>query len=240
MMRHLPFLLTLFPLTLHAQGWGVNQPVDQQLSAITVYGGGCFPAIQAQLNFGQPPVDGVTYYYKVVGITTDGEYTMVPGPGQALAVNDLVPVQQFEHQVYNSGTFGGLELEVWAMGTPTTPGQSHPCSSSDLWMSNLLLCNEGLTCLIGSNCTTQLSTGVPGSARNNALVLPNAFNGYTLQWNGTPLVSGSVIDPSGRTIQVLSAATPTAQLGHLPSGVYILHLITTDGNWQRMTFPIVH
>lgn len=237
MLRSLLPCIALVPLILHAQGWSVGQPVEQQLSAITVYGGGCFPAIQAQLSFGQPPVDGVTYYYKVISITTDGEYTMWPGPGTALAVDDMIPVQQFSHQVYNSGSFGGLELQVWAIGTPTTAGQAHPCASSELWMSNLLPCNEGLNCAIASNCVTELGTGVGDAAAEASLQLPNAANGFMLQWPGTVLTSGEVRDLRGRLVHTLSSGTG-GSLAHLPDGLYVLHLNTGDGRSVRTTFPI--
>lgn len=231
--------LSLATLALHAQNWLVNQPVDVQVSAVTVYGGGCFPATQAILNFSAPAVDGVTYFYKVIGITTDGEYTMVPGPAVALQVDDMIPVSVQDNQVFNTGTFGGLELQVWAVGTPTMEGQAHPCSSSELWMSNLLLCNEGLTAIVQTNCATELSTGLTDMDRSTiSYIPPSSMNGYQLQLTVNEPVSGRIIDMQGRVVAMFGTDQRTIDLSGLPGGVYVLTLLGNTGQIVHSTFTI--
>ncbi len=171
-------LSTLTIGSVSAQAWVVGQPVMFQLSEISVFGGGCFPAAQANLNFPLYPVSGITYYYLVTGHSSPGDYTMVPGPANPLLVGDTVHITSSTHAVYNTGGFGGLDLEIWAEGTPTVPGQVHICSFSMLWLSNLLLCEEGLINTSSASCETELSTGMNENTSDDIrFVAPMASNG---------------------------------------------------------------
>lgn len=242
MIRTLLFF-TLAPVACagFSQNWIVGQAFDTQLSSITVHGGGCYPATQAILAFGTTPVDGVHYYYKVVGITTDGEYTMLPGPVTALSVGDTVHMNPANHLVFNSGTFGGLELQAWAEGTPTTAGQAHPCAANDLWMSNLLPCNEGLSCAISSGCETEIGNGITDNRTEAfALIAPSVGNGFNLQLTGGSISGGMILDLQGRVITTLANGQHGADMSTMPDGVYVLDVAGADGSRFCRRFSLLH
>jgi hypothetical protein len=236
-MKHMTLALALFATTTaHAQNWIVGQPVDMQVSSIAVYGGGCWPDLQAHLNFGLPAVAGVTYYYLVTDII-DGTYTVTPGPAGPLSIGDTITIHPAQETlVYNEAASGGLFMQVWATGTPTTAGQVHPCVMGDLWMSNLLLCFEGLNCLLQTNCTTEISNAIDAAMPNDALsfTLPTAGNGYQLQVNGAASVR--VVDMQGRVVATEEGTGLRMHLGALPAGAYLLHM---ERNGQVRTERVV-
>jgi len=240
MMKPYALLLTLAcTTTLHAQNWEVGMPVDIQISTITVYGGGCAPGVQATLFMPLLPVDGITYYYRVIN-TNGGTYTMVPGPANVLNAGDTVhfPTTQIS-EVYNAANQGGLEMEVRAEGTPTTAGQTHPCTSNDLWMSNLLLCNEGLTSLISLGCETQPSTvGIDEANNTLAFIAPLAANGFQLQILDAQVRSVRVLDAHGRVVSTSTVATPRMDLSVQPDGVYLLQAERNNGQVLTQRFVL--
>ncbi len=221
-MKPYALLLTLAcTTTLHAQNWEVGIPVDIQISTITVYGGGCAPGVQATLFMPLLPVDGITYYYRVIN-TNGGTYTMVPGPANVLNVGDTVhfPITQID---------GGLQRgqSRWAGNggprrrNPTTAGQTHPCASNDIWMSNLLLCNEGLTSQISLGCETQPSTvGIDEVNTALTFIAPLAANGFELQVLDAQVRMVRVLDAQGRVVSTSTVATPRMDLNTQPDGVY--------------------
>jgi hypothetical protein len=214
--------------------------VDEQLSTLTVYGGDCYPGIQATLTLGAPAVDGIIYYYKVISIITDGEYTMVPGHAAALQIGDTIHNAPVDFLVFNTGTYGGLELQVWAEGTPTAAGQTHPCGSNDLWQSNLLLCNEGLSWIIQGTCATEFSSGVNALvADQGTVVLPQAANGYQLQWPGMSVLRGAVLDMQGRIVASLASGQQSLDANGFANGTYLLVMDRTNGPAVRRTFTLV-
>jgi len=226
--------------TTQAQNWTVGTPVDMQISAITVYGGGCYPGVQANLLFPVTPVDGLTYYYRVIN-TNGADYTMVPGPANVLAVGDTVHVPTTQiTEVYNTQNFGGLEMEIRVEGTPTTVGQAHPCAFNDLWLSNLLLCNEGLTSVISLNCVT-IAGGV-GIEEGNTNVLhfiaPLATNGYQLQVIDTEVATARVLDLQGRVVSSANGASPRMDMGTQPDGVYVIQAERTNGQVLTQRFVL--
>lgn len=223
----------------NAQNWIVGQAVDANLSSLIVYGGGCYPGIQALLNYSGPSVDGVALYYKVVSIETDGEYTMNPGTGSALIIGDLVPLTAVGHQVYNTGTYGGLGLEVHAIGTPTTPGQTHPCAPNDLWMSNLLLCQEGLSNSASGGCVTEQSTGIAIAEEDRfAFMLPSVANGFRLQLADPALLAATVSDMHGRAVATIAGGQRSAELNSLAPGAYVVDAIRTNGHRVQRRFVL--
>ena len=239
MKKHvLTTLLALSGTASFAQNWIVGEPVDMQVSSVTVYGGGCGPGPQATLALNVPPVSGITYYYRVIGITTDGEYTMYPGPAAPLQVNDTIHVGPFGNLVYNSGSFGGLELEAWVEGAPTMPGEAHPCAPNNLWMSNLLLCNEGLSCTVPGACVTEVSSGLamPGGA-GLSFDPPCTANGFSLSCYG-PVRTGRVTDLQGRAVAEFSGGRTIVDASAWPSGAYVVHLSGNDGTALRRTFVL--
>lgn len=236
-MKHITLVLALFATTTtHAQNWIVGAPVDMQVSSVAVYGGGCWPDLQAHLNFGLPPVAGVTYYYMVTDII-DGTYTVTPGPAGPLSIGDTITIHSAQETlVYNEAASGGLFMQVWATGTPTAAGQAHPCAANDLWMSNLLLCFEGLNCLLQASCTTEISNSVQSATAVDAIsyILPSAGNGYRLQVNSPANVR--VVDLHGRVVAQEQGTALRMDLSTLPMGAYVLHL---EHNGQVRTERVV-
>ncbi len=213
--------------TLTAQNWTVGVPVDVQISTVTVYGGGCAPDPQATLFIPLLPVTGVTYYYRVVN-TNGGTYTMVPGPANVLAAGDTVHVPTTQiTEVYNQAGAGGLELEVRAEGTPTVAGETHPCAPNNLWMSNLLLCNEGLNCLIQLSCQTVAgSTGVEENTADQ--VWYSAAMGQ-VRILDAGIRTAQVLDAQGRVVAATNVSGGTMDLGARPAGLYTVRAQRADG-----------
>ncbi len=238
MMKPYALLLSIAcTTTLHAQNWEVGVPVDVLISNITVYGGGCAPGVQATLFMPLLPVDGVNYYYRVIN-TNGGTYTMVPGPANVLNVGDTVhfPTTQIT-EVYNTANQGGLEMEVRAEGTPTTPGQTHPCASNDLWLSNLLLCNEGLTSVISLSCETQPSTvGIDEETTTLSFIAPLAANGFQLQVLDAQVHVVRVLDAQGRVVCTSTGSTSRMDLSTQPDGVYVLQAERVSGQVLTQRF----
>ena len=227
--------------TASAQSWLVGQPVMTQLSEISVFGGGCFPSAQAMLNYPLYPVTGITYYYLVVGHASPGDYTMVPGPANPLLVGDTVHITSATHTVYNTGAFGGLDLQIWAEGTPTVAGQQHICTVNNLWLSNLLLCEEGLTNTVSAGCETQLSTAVNGVASNDIRFLaPMASTGFTLRVLDTDVAQAQVWDMQGRNVATLLSGQRQVDASAFLDGAYILNVLRTNGERATVRFVLVH
>ncbi|MCC7503020.1 MAG: T9SS type A sorting domain-containing protein [Flavobacteriales bacterium] len=240
MMKPYALLLSLAcTTTLHAQNWEVGMPVDVQISTITAFGGGCSPGPQATLFMPLLPVDGITYYYEVIN-TNGGTYTMVPGPANVLNVGDTVhfPITQIT-EVYNAANQGGLELVVHAEGIPTTPGQTHPCASNDIWMSDFQLCNEGLTSVISLGCETQPSTvGIDEANTALSFIAPLASNGFVLQVLDAQVRTVRVLDAQGRVVSTSTVATPRMDLNSQPDGVYLLQAERSNGEVRTHRFVL--
>jgi hypothetical protein len=193
-----------------------------------VFGGGCSPGPQASLFIPLLPVTGVTYYYRVIN-TNGGVYTMDPGPANVLAVGDTVHVPATQiTEVFNQANMGGLELEIRATGTPTVAGETHPCAPNNLWISNLLLCNEGLSCLIQLACqTTAISTGI-GEAS-----LGSPWYGVTdgqVRLLDTGIRAAQVLDAQGRVVASTHIGGGTLELGLMPTGLYVVRGLRADGS----------
>jgi hypothetical protein len=241
MIKHSAFILALTAtVSTQAQNWIVGAPIDMQISAITVFGGGCYPGVQANLFFPVTPVTGITYFYRVLN-TNGGSYTMVPGPANVRAVGDTVHVPTTQiTEVYNTQLSGGLELEIRAEGTPTVGEEVHPCEYNDLWISNLLLCNETLSSLISTNCNTAVgSVGIDeASASTLRFIAPLAANGYQLQVIDTEVATSRVLDLQGRVVSSANGASPRMDMGTQPDGVYVIQAERTNGQVLTQRFVL--
>lgn len=240
MMKPYALLATMaLTTTLSAQNWTVGVPVNMQVSEIGVYGGGCSPGPQATLYLDHPAVDGITYYYEVTNIV-NGVYTMVPGPAGILMVGDTIHVpSNFITTVFNQQASGGLEMRVVAAGTPTTAGQEHPCTASQFWISNLLLCNEGLSTTLSSSCTVQ-----PGSTQGIAdLAGSNAWfssNGTSVRLMDPTIRTAQLVDVQGRVVATTSTTGGMLELGAQPSGMYVVRAQRADGNVLAERVMLAH
>jgi hypothetical protein len=229
MMRPYSLLATIALTTaVSAQNWTVGTPVSMQVHEVAVFGGGCYPGVQAVLNLQHTQVTGVTYYYEVTNIT-NGVYTMVPGPAGILAIGDTIHVPASGiSEVYNQQTSGGLEMRVIAGGTPTVAGESHPCTASQFWISNLLLCNEGLSSALSDGCTTVNGSGMSIGEINGGGAWYMA-NGDQVRITDNSIRSAQVIDAQGRVVSATNTVGGILDLGTEPTGVYVLRAQRASG-----------
>lgn len=222
------FLFSLTCAHAQAQNWTVGVPAAFKWSELTLFGG-CHPNPDYNITFSAPSVDGVEYVAIVDAVTPPGVNQIAPlGPGP-LNVGDTVDlVVGAPNTVYFPSGSGSMSLSLWAIGTPTTAGQTHPCTFNTLWLSNLLLCPEGLSKTVAGACTVQPGTVEVAEVGAEAatVVLPSAANGWILSTNGShegPIV---LLDATG---QVIDRQLPMDLSAH-PNGVYLLQLTRADGS----------
>jgi hypothetical protein len=85
----------------------------------------------------------------------------MPG-NDTLATGDsiLIPGGGNLYSLYFFLGGGLLDMSIKAVGVPTTVGQVHPCQPNNLWMSNLMICDEGLSPVINNNCMVEAGTSL--------------------------------------------------------------------------------
>lgn len=179
-------VINLFIPKANAQNWTVGVPVDMSISYLTKYGFDCVQSNQADFNMNiiLNSVSGIQYLaivdsvqnIAVINNTTD---TLFQGDTLFLTQGN----NNYAVSFLNGG--GSISFNFKAVGTPTTAGQNHPCASSDMWMSNLLLCNEGLTLNVQNTCSVDDATSINQlNNSNTSLQFPNMSNQFQLQLNG--------------------------------------------------------
>jgi hypothetical protein len=226
-----------------AQDWTVGEPVNMLLYTQTFYGG-CNPNADYTWTFPTSPVTGVDYLVKITAMDPpNGVVAIVPGLPDGGLGDELV----FNTTVQRTVTFGNSTtsavLEFRAQGTPTTAGQTHPCSASPFWISNLMLCPEGLIPNVNDGCTVQ---GGATSVSCYALSKPG------LQWPTTPngqrlLISlpsfetatVRIVDVSGRLMLSRKMGENAAlDLSGFTEGAYVLDLVRSTGSVITKRFMI--
>jgi hypothetical protein len=223
----------------YAQNWAVGVPINVQVTEITVNGGGCSPGPQATLFLGAPPVTGMTYYYEVVSIT-NGVYTMIPGPAGILAVGDTIHLGPGgANTVFNQQTSGSLQLRAKVQGTPTVAGQSHPCNTNSFWISNLLLCNEGLSTTLLSGCTTQDGSTI-GISELTGESTWFVSNGNALRITDNSVRSAQVIDAQGKVVAATNTIGGSLDLGTEPTGIYVVRAQRANGEVVTKRIVVSH
>lgn len=235
-------LIALFSISItsQAQNWTVGVPVSMLLSDLTLNSDNCWnQGMQADdvIFFPNSLVDGIDHIY-VINSTSQG--VGFGAPNNVVNVGDTVhitqPQQQF--QIYFTGGPGGsLSLSVYAAGTPTMPGQQHPCAASNLWFGNLLICNTGINNNIQTNCTTQSATAVSDVSSSEPLAqLPSPQTGNVLSIsNVSPSALLVVYDITG---SVVSKTTGTQlgtgiSLNHLQEGIYFYSLVFNGQEYTK-------
>jgi hypothetical protein len=230
MKRTLPFFTAaLLTSTICAQNWTVGVPAAFKFSAVMTWGGGCYPGSDQNIVLGGPDVFGMQYYAIVDSVTPAGTNTISPGGLTPLNAGDTV---QLSNGGMNSCLFptgsGTMYLSLWMIGTPTTAGQVHPCVYNDLWMSNLMICPEGLSTSISGTCTVQ--PGTVGLTDNpdiaQQLQFPSPANGNTLR----------ILDPAVRSVEVFNACgsrmasiTSGSLVCDWSEGVYFVRVSSSEG-----------
>ena len=238
MKRTLPlFTAVLLTGSVAAQTWTVGTPAAFKWSQATYSGGGCYPGPDQNLFFSAPSVYGVQYVAIVDAVSPVATNQIAPYGLTPLNVGDTVEVVPGSpNSIYFPSGTGSMTLSYWAIGTPTTAGQSYPCTFSDLWMSNMMLCPEGLSTTVQGSCTVQAGTaGITGNVANDpAITFPSAANGWTLNVANSSLASAKVLDITGKTI---TRKFP-ANLSGLPDGIYVVQGTRPDGTTSTHRFVL--
>lgn len=221
------FLLFNFNF-INAQNWTVGVPVDMSISYLTRYAFGCAPQPDFSMNIVLPNVTGIQYLAIVdsvqdIAVIVSNNDTLLQGDTLVLSPGD----NNYSVSFLN-GT-GNISFNFKAIGTPSTAGQTHPCAFNDIWMSNLLLCNEGLTLNVPTNCTVDAATAI-SSLENNAsfIQFPNSGNHFQLQLNNNKSYNFiGIYDITGK--QIFSNTTSHSGTISIPceklnSGIYFIKL----------------
>lgn len=234
-------LLTTTALATRAQNWTVGLPVDMLLYTQPFFGG-CTPGTDYTFNFPPSAVSGVDHIIRVVNVEPPGAtLDLLPGlSGATAGANMVVDAAVMRNLTMAPGTVSAL-LEFRAVGIPSTEGQSHPCNASPFWISNLMICPEGLIPNVNDGCTVQAGiTSIPELMADPVLQWPSPANGQLLRLqNG---LQAEVVDLHGRVVaaQARSTGASSLGLGHLAPGVHVLRLISADGTATAQRFLINH
>lgn len=214
-----------------AQSWTVGQPVDMLLYAQPFYGG-CSPAPDYTFTMPMSTVSGVDYKVVITEVVpANGSVSIYPGLANGVLNSELVLDATVERSVTLAPGTTSATLQFKAQGTPTQPGQVHPCNGSAFWMSNLMFCPEGLMPNIDDGCVVQdMTTHVGGTTSGVPLVqYPSAANGQRLIIDRQSATTASfrILDGVGRVVRSGSVGQQTVvELSALPHGIYTLDLQT--------------
>lgn len=229
--------ISLFSITSFSQSWTVGQPVNMLLTSLTHSGGGCYPTDDFVFHIQGSQVTGVDYYAYVMSVPPNTVYVM-PG-NDTLAVGDSLLISPGPNSVmvYFYGGSGSVTFDFRAIGIPTTAGQPHPCSTSSLWLSNLLICHEGLTASINNNCTVLPMTVMIENGFSGAeIIFPNERNNYLLKAERShPVQRISIYGISGNEI-LRSNSLPEINCASLSNGIYFVTVLTADNKLLTRKF----
>jgi len=227
---NLAFALFIFlNFAAKAQNWTVGVPVDMQVSYLTKYSGFCAPGQpDFKINVVCNQIDGIEY---IIIIDSLVDIAVIPFPLDTVELGDTL----FLNTGNNIFTFsfvngpGNISFNIKAIGTPTTAGQTYPCAFSDLWSSNLLLCNEELVLILQNDCSVDASIGINQLDENNASIqFPNLSNQYQLQVSNLKAADIiSICDITGKQIKVkptINSSTLSIPCHDLNSGIYFITL----------------
>ena len=237
MKRTLTLLLTATSIAITtAQNWTVGVPVNFQLTEVNLWGGGCFPTADQTFYIDPSAVSGIQHIAIVSAVTPPGVNTVVPGPPSPLSVGDtIILTGSGARSVYFPTGTGTLDLKIFAVGTPTTAGQVHPCVYNTLWISNLGICPEALSHNLSTTCTVQPGgVGIAEPPVQPSIEFPSALNGWRLWAEGAARLD--VVDATGSTI--MTSTGNNADANGLVSGVYFARITGSDGDLRTLRFTI--
>ncbi len=238
-------LVALLTTTAEAQNWIVGEQVDLTFTQISLYGSGCAPDADEALNFPGSTVSGVDHIAVITSVNSAGPVIVIPGPTAPLSMGDTIWLtgSVIRNVVFTAGA-GAVELKFKAVGTPTMAGQPHPCTGSDLWVSDLGICPETLSLLIENDCTTENSTGITDDPDGRSwFTAPSAANGGRVEVHGASPESIRVMDLQGRMVStpVMDAIDGASMnMDAVPAGIYVICAIALNGELLTRSFPVVH
>lgn len=226
-----------------AQNWTVGEPVDMLLYSQPFYGN-CNPSPDYTFTFPVSPVTGVDYKLLIVAMDPpDGVASISPGLENGGLGDGLI----FNAAVQRTVTFGtgtsSAVFEFRAQGTPLVAGESHPCSASPFWISNLMFCPEGLIPNVNDGCTVQAgATAIPCYALTEPMIQwPAPLNGQHLAISLPSFETAAIriVDVDGRLVSSTSMGqNGTIDLSGLPDGIYVMDLMRSTGSVITKRFLI--
>ncbi len=222
-------LIALFPLVSQSQNWTVGTPVNMVLNSNLFHSSGCFPTADQHFTVNGSTVSGVNYYLYVNSAPLDSVY-IFPGM-DTLATGDsiLIPSGGNYFALYFFNYGGLLDMSIKAVGTPTTVGQVHPCQTSSLWMSNLMICDEELTPIINNSCAV-------AAGGTNLMIEIFGTNSYCAE-PCTGIADASVTGGTFPYSYLWSNGETTVAITDLCAGTY--SLTVTDANSATATANVV-
>ena len=237
------FLAAGFFSNSYSQSWIVGTPVNMYLTTLTHFGGGCYPQADFIFHIQGSQVTGVNFVAIVTSVPPNSVFIT---PGQdTLAIGDTILLSPGMNNVsvYFFNGSGSVNFEFRAIGVPVTAGQQHPCNAAPNWISNLLLCVEGLTNTLINNCTVSANTGISNYNVTQAQILFPVFeNNYSLQiLNAQETSQVTVFGLSGNYItskRNSGETIITLSLAELKSGIYFLS-ITSGDRTHSYRFPVL-
>ncbi len=155
------FTIILFvPNISKSQNWTVGTPVNMVVNTNLFHSNYCYPTADQHFLINGSTISGVNYYLYVNSAPLDSVYLM-PG-NDTLTTGDsiLIPGGGNLYSLYFFLGGGLLDMSIKAVGIPTTVGQVHPCQPNNLWMSDLMICDEGLSPVINNNCMVEAGTSL--------------------------------------------------------------------------------
>lgn len=219
----------------HGQNWTVGTAVDDTLAKYTGYvWDGCYPGASILLNCYPGAVAGVTYYFVITSasdsIETTGGVSVFPGDSLLVTSSPI----EFYNQSSPVVSMTGI---VIAVGTPTASGETFSCGNSGMWLSNLLLCQEGLTAIYPNMCSVSASTGIAGASASGAdLKVYQMADRWEVQGTSR-LAKIAVYSLSGMMVYnstEVSSGSATIPHHDLSSGIYLLQAVKADGAVQSV------
>lgn len=234
MHRLLPLLFaSLAGASLSAQNWTVGVPVDLTYYSQPMYGG-CSPTPDYTFTLAPSPVSGVDYLLKVV-FMNDPSGELVVEPGGILGLGDGLLIEEAVQRTFTLvGGATAATLEWRVIGTPTTPGQAHPCAASDFWISNMMFCPEGLIPVISNDCTVQVGMSIGEVAGQGTSPAWIVATGGLLHLQPGSQGELEVLDLTGKRLmhEPVHGAAVIPFTG-FPAGIYLA--VLTEGQGRRVS-----
>lgn len=234
-----------------AQTWTAGVPMNQIITPNFMVKDaaqlpGCFPGASVNFNFVLPSVGGVQYYLKVTSIDANSAYRM---PTQdTLAVGDSIAVSSGSNTMsiyyFAASATSNFTADLYAVGTPTTAGQAYPCATVQMWISNLMICNEGLSAQVQASCTVMSGpTAVASTSLHEVhIVTPAASNHYQIELNNlTGTNSIQIVSATGQVVKQLQTREAALKLAcnELADDMYVLKVSGDSGKYTTK-FIVAH
>ena len=198
--------------------WEVGVPVDTSLAKLEMVGWGCYPTADHWFVFPVSEADGVDHIIVVLSASQDS----VEIEGSIVNAGDTLWITEYDQwEVFFIEGPGTIKLDFRAVGTPTTSGQTVPCEPSDLWISDLQLCFEGLSPTVDFDCEVDESTAVHEVDEGTFdITLPHPANDFELKVTTNNNFKGiTVFDIQGR--QMAFSKDKSVDCSNLPNGFYL-------------------